>query len=314
MVRIRDGSDPQSISVAIISGVGASRIDLAYERFGDPDAPPALLVMGLGTQMLGWPLGFCVALVDHGLQAIRFDNRDVGLSTHCHDAPQPDVSAALSGDASSAPYTLSDMAADSVGLLDALDVDSAHIVGASMGGMIAQTMAIEHPNRVRSLTSIMSSTGDQAVGQPTPEALKALLSPPATSREGAIDRAVQIFRVIGSPGFELDERELRERTGLAYDRAYDPLGVARQLVAVLASEDRTGALQSVDVPTLVLHGADDPLVEVSGGYATERAIPHAELVVVDGMGHDLPPALWPEMTSWIADLVERAVDAQRGPQ
>ena len=150
------------------------------------------------------------------------------------------------------------------------------------------------------------------MGQPTPEALKALLSPPAASREEAIDRAVQIFRVIGSPGFDLDEGELRKRTGLSYDRAYDPLGVARQLVAVLASEDRTGALHSVDVPTLVLHGADDPLVDVSGGYATERAIAHAELVVVDGMGHDLPRALWPEMTSWIADLVERAESAQRG--
>ena len=294
------------MSVTIVYGVGPSRIDLAYERFGDPDAPPVLLVMGLGIQMLGWPEGFCSALVDRGLQVIRFDNRDVGLSTHRHDAPPPDVTAALSGDTSSASYTLSDMAADSVALLDALELDSAHIVGASMGGMIAQTMAIEYPNRVRSLTSIMSATGARTVGQPTPEAVNALLSPPPTSREEAIDRAVSIFRVIGSPGFELDEADLRERAGLSYDRAYDPLGVARQLVAVLAAEDRTAMLRSVTAPTLVLHGADDPLIDVSGAHATAQAVPDTELFVIDGMGHDLPRPLWPEMTTRITDLVERA--------
>ncbi len=285
---------------------------MAYERFGDPGAPPLLLVMGLGTQMLGWPEGFCSALVGRGLHVIRFDNRDVGLSTHCHDAPTPDVTAALSGDMSSASYTLSDLAADSVALLGALELDSAHIVGASMGGMIAQTMAIEYPNHVRSLTSIMSSTGAGTVGQPTPEAVGALLSPPpATSREEAIDQAVSIFRVIGSPGFELDEADLRERAGLSYDRGNDPLGVARQLVAVLAAADRTAMLRSVTAPTLVLHGADDPLIGVSGAHATVQAVPDAELVVIDGMGHDLPRPLWPEMTSRIADLVERAEGTRR---
>ena len=201
------------MSPEVIRGAGPSGIDLAYERFGDPDAPPVLLVMGLGIQMLGWPEGFCSALVDRGLHVIRFDNRDVGLSTHRHDAPPPDVTAALSGDFSSASYTLSDMAADSVGLLDALELDSAHIVGASMGGMIAQTMAIEYPNRVRSLTSIMSTTGDPTVGQATHAAVDALLSPPPTNREEAVDRTVSIFRVIGSPGFELDEADLHERAG-----------------------------------------------------------------------------------------------------
>jgi pimeloyl-ACP methyl ester carboxylesterase len=294
------------MSPEVIRGVSPSGIDIAYERFGDRDAPPVLLVMGLATQMLGWPDGFCRALVARGLHVIRFDNRDVGLSTHLHQARQPDVSAALSGDSSSASYTLSDMAGDCVGLLTALDLESAHVVGASMGGMIAQTVAIEHPARVRSLTSIMSTTGDAAVGQATQEALGALLSAPATSRQGAIDRTVSVLGVIGSPGFALDEADLRERAGLAYDRAHDPLGVARQLLAIIASGDRTARLRSVGVPTLVLHGGDDPLVDVSGGRATADAVPDAELVICEGMGHDLPRALWPEITARIGDVVQRA--------
>jgi pimeloyl-ACP methyl ester carboxylesterase len=300
------------MSVEVISGVGPSNIDVAYERFGDPQAPPVLLVMGLATQMLGWPEGFCSALAARGLHAIRFDNRDIGLSTHLHDAPPPDVMAALSGDTSSASYTLSEMAADTVGLMDALDLDSAHVVGASMGGMIAQTVAIEHPSRVRSLTSIMSTTGDTAVGQPTQQALGALLAPPAAGREQAIERTVSVFRVIGSPGFALDEAELRERAGLAYDRADDPLGVGRQLLAIIASGDRTAALRSVHVPTLVLHGAQDPLVDPSGGRATAQAVPDAELAVFEGMGHDLPEALWPEFTERIAALVNRVEAASVG--
>ena len=290
----------------MIRGAGPPGIDIAYERFGDRDAPPVLLVMGLATQMLGWHEEFCSALVACGLHVVRFDNRDVGLSTHMHDARAPDVMAALSGDSSSASYTLSDMAGDSVGLLDALELDAAHIVGASMGGMIAQTIAIEHPNRVRSLTSIMSTTGDQTMGQATQEALGALLAAPATTRQEAVERTVSIFRVIGSPGFELDEADLRERAGLSYDRADDPLGVARQLLAIIASGDRTASLRSVNVPTLVLHGADDPLVNVSGGRATADAIPGAELVIFDGMGHDLPRPLWPEITARIDGVVQRA--------
>ena len=294
------------MSIETIRTVEPSGIGIAYERFGDPDAPPVLLVMGLGRQMLGWRDEFCLALVARGVHVIRFDNRDVGLSTHLHDALPPDVMAALGGDFSSATYTLSDMAADTVGLLDALGLESAHIVGASMGGMIAQTVAIEYPDRVRSLTSIMSTTGDTTVGQATQEALGVLLSAPATSRREAIERTVSTYRVIGSPAFDFDEEGVRERAGIAYDRAYDPLGAARQFVAILASGDRTAGLRAVTVPALVLHGAEDPLVDLSGGRATADAVPDAELVVFDGMGHDLPRELWPEITARIGSLVQRA--------
>ena len=299
------------MAVEIVSVPGAGSIKVAYERLGDPAMPPVLLVMGLGMQMLGWPDEFCAALVGRGLHVIRFDNRDVGLSTHLHGAREPDLMAAFSGDTSSASYKLSEMASDAVGLLDALELDSAHVVGASMGGMIAQTIAIEHPARVRSLTSIMSTTGDHAVGQATQRAIEAILSPPASSRQGAIDRAVSVFRAIGSPGFEFDEAGVRDRAGRSYDRANDPTGVSRQLLAILASPDRTQRLRSLRVPTLVLHGADDQLVNVSGGRATAQAIPGAELLVFEGMGHDLPHALWPQMTQRIADLVAR-VETQRG--
>lgn len=293
--------------------VGPSGIEMAYERFGDPQAPPVLLVMGIAAQMINWSEGFCAELVARGVQAIRFDNRDVGLSSHFPNAPAPDLQAALAGDTSSASYTLSDMAADAVGLLDALGLDNAHVVGVSMGGAIAQTIAIEHPGRVRSLTSIMSTTGDMSVGQPKPEVLATVFAgPTADSRQEVVDQMVRAFRAVGSPGFHTDEAEVADRAGRAYDRAHDPLGVARQAVAAVASGDRTARLRSLDVPTLVLHGADDAMCDISGGRATAAAIPGAELVVIDGMGHDLPRALWPEITSRIANLVHRVeADAAR---
>jgi pimeloyl-ACP methyl ester carboxylesterase len=294
------------VSVEVARGVGPAGIDIAFERFGEPDAPPVLLIMGLGAQMLGWPDQFCATLAERGLHVVRFDNRDAGLSSHMTEAPPPDVRAALAGRTSSASYTLSDMGADTVGLMDALGLDGAHLVGVSMGGMIAQTAAIEHPRRVRSLTAIMSSTGDPTVGRPTGAALEALLSPPAHTREEAIERTLRIVRVIGSPGFEIDEPGIRRRTGVAWDRANDPVGVGRQLVAIAASGDRTAALRSVAVPALVLHGAADPLVDISGGRAIARAIPGAEFVALAGMGHDLPRPLWGEMTRRIAELVQRA--------
>jgi pimeloyl-ACP methyl ester carboxylesterase len=293
-----------------IRRVRCGEVELAYETFGDPGDPPVLLVMGLATQMIGWPDEFCRGLADTGLFVVRFDNRDIGLSTHVDDAGAPDIMAVFGGDHSSVPYGLADLADDTVGLLDALGLDSAHLVGASMGGMIAQLVAVRHPERVRSLTSIMSTTGDPAVGAPAEAALGVLLAPPATDREGAVQRAVDTYRVIGSPGFEFDETSLRERAGLSFDRAYNPAGVARQLAAILTTTDRTADLASVAVPTLVIHGEQDALIDVSGGRATAAAIPGCELLVVDGMGHDLPRELWPQLTERITALIARAEQAR----
>jgi len=291
------------------SGVQQARVgdlEIAYETFGEPDDTPVLLVMGLATQMVGWPDDFCRGLAERGLFVVRFDNRDTGLSTHLDDAGAPDIMTVLGGDHSSVPYGLADLADDTVGLLDALGLGSAHVVGASMGGMIAQLVALRHPARVRSLTSIMSTTGDPAVGAPAEAAMAVLLAPPASDREGAVQRAVDTYRVIGSLGFEFDETGLRERAGLSFDRAYDPAGVARQLAAILTTADRTPDLARITAPTLVIHGAHDALMNVSGGRATAAAIPDAELLVVDGMGHDLPRAAWPEIVGRIGELIDRA--------
>ena len=287
----------------------AGDIEIAYETFGIEEDVPLVLIMGLATQMLGWPDEFCDLLARAGHYVIRFDNRDIGLSGHLDDAQPVDLAALTSGDTSSAAYTLSDMAGDTLGLLDALGLTSAHIVGASLGGMIAQTIAIEHPARVRSLTSIMSTTGDPAVGQPTAAAMGAVLAPRPADREGAIERVVENYRVIGSPGFVFDEEALRERAARSYDRSNDPAGVLRQLAAVPASGDRTAELRSVHVPTLVLHGVDDPLAALSGGIATAAAIPSAELITFGGMGHDLPRELWTRVVEAIATLTRRAETA-----
>ena len=284
-------------------------VEIAYESFGSPGDTPLLLVMGLATQMLGWPDEFCRQLAGRGMHVVRFDNRDIGLSTHLDAAGAPDVGALVSGTGTAA-YSLADMADDTAGLLDALGWDSAHVVGASMGGMIAQSLAIRHPQRVRSLTSIMSTTGDRSVGSPADVALGVLFAPPATSRDEALQRAVDTYRVIGSPGFEFDEPALRERAGLSFDRAHDPAGVARQLAAILTTDDRTPHLGEIAVPTLVVHGAQDTLVDISGGRATAAAIPGADLWVVEGMGHDLPRALWPEIVDRITALVERGEAAR----
>jgi pimeloyl-ACP methyl ester carboxylesterase len=263
-----------------------------------------LLIMGLATQMLGWPEEFCKRLAGDGHFVVRFDNRDIGLSTHLDDAPVPQLQEIFGGRNGSAVYTLSDMAADTVGLMDALGLESAHLVGASMGGMIAQTVAIEHPERVRSLVSIMSTTGDSNVGNPSDDATQALLSPPPRTREQAMERAVATYGVIGSPGFPLDEAGLRERAAMSWDRAiHDPAGVIRQLAAIWSSGDRTEKLRELDLPVVVIHGAEDALVNSSGGRATAKAIPGAELDVIDGMGHDLPRDVW----SRIIDAIKRNI-------
>ncbi len=284
----------------------ANGIEIEYETFGDPADPTLLLVMGLGGQMILWPEELCSDLAARGLHVVRFDNRDVGRSTWLEQAGMPDVAgalgAALQGRPIPAPYLLRDMAADAVGLLDALGIDTAHVVGASMGGMIAQTLAIEHPARVRTLTSIMSTTGHPGLPQARPDAMAVLLTPAPTERAAAIDHGVRVWRTIGSPGFPFDEAEVRRRAALAFDRGVNPPGVARQLVAILASGSRREALRGVRAPTLVIHGLADPLVPVEGGRDTAQAVPGAELLEFEGMGHDLPRPLLSRFAEAITKL------------
>jgi len=282
-------------------------LELEYDVTGDAGAPPIVLAMGFSMQMIAWDEEFCAALAARGFRVVRFDNRDIGLSTHLAHLGMPDFMRAMMGDASAAPYTLADMADDVAGLLDALDLRAAHVVGASMGGFIVQELAIRHPERVLSLASIMSTTGARNVGQPTPEASAALLTPPAADRAAAIDRALGIWRVIGSPGFPFDEARIRLRTERAWDRDHDPTGVARQIAAIFTSRDRTVDLGRVRVPTVVIHGAADPLVPLAGGEATASAIPGARLVVIPGMGHDLTQGAWPTIIDAIVDNAARAV-------
>ncbi len=286
--------------------VSANGLTIEYETSGDPDRPAILLMMGLGAQLVYWPDEFCQALAARGFYVIRYDNRDVGLSTKT-GGPPPDVLAAFQGDTSQATYTLVDMAADGAGLLDALGVGAAHVVGVSMGGMIAQHLAIHHPDRVLSLCSIMSTpNGDMSSDPASPEANAVLLRPPARSREEAVTQSVEAARIIGSPGFAVDEDQIRARAALAYDRCFYPLGIARQLCAIIASGDWRPSLAKLEVPTLVIHGGADPLVRPSWGRATAEAIPGAELLIVDGMGHDLPRGAWDTLVEAIVANTAKA--------
>ncbi len=286
--------------------IQANGITIEYESIGDPAAEPLLLVMGLGAQLILWHDEFCAMLAERGYHVLRFDNRDVGLSTKITGAGVPDLAAtmaaAFSGQPVAAPYTLSDMAADAAGLLDGLGIDSAHVMGASMGGMIAQTMAIEHPERVRTLTSIMSTTGRPDLPPARPEAISALLTPPPPTREGNIERGLAVFRVIGSPGFPFDEDRVRDLAGRAFDRGFHPEGVIRQLTAILASGSRRERLATWRRPTLVIHGKDDPLVPLEGGLDTAEAIPGARLDVIEGMGHDMPREIWARIVDGFCNL------------
>jgi pimeloyl-ACP methyl ester carboxylesterase len=281
-------------------------LELCYETFGDPAAPPMLLVMGLGTQLVGWPDGFCAALADRGFHVVRYDNRDIGRSTHLRHVRPPTTSQLLRRDRAAAAYDLGDMAADGVGLLDALELPTAHVVGASMGGMIAQVMAARHPDRVASLASVMSNTGHRWRGMPGLRVYPMFLRRPARDRAGAIDAAVQAFRVIGSPGFPFDEAELRSIAERSYDRGHDPAGTARQLAAILASGDRATDLRRITAPTVVVHGTKDRMVTPSGARATARLIPGAQLVWIEGMGHDLPRDAWPRIIDAIVRNAARA--------
>ncbi|MBS1888936.1 MAG: alpha/beta fold hydrolase [Actinobacteria bacterium] len=284
----------------------ANGIELCYQEMGEPDGEPLVLVMGLATQMIAWHEGLCRLLAERGYRVIRFDNRDIGRSTKLDSAGVPSRLDLLLGRRATAPYLLRDMAKDVVGLLDFLEIGAAHVVGASMGGMIVQQLAIDHPQRLRSMVSIMSNTGSRRSGQPSLKTYGLLLGNPPHGRDQVIARAVRTFKIIGSPDFPFEEDVIRETAARSYDRGHSAAGVMRQLHAIVASGDRTEALRRVQVPTAVIHGTRDPLVKPTGGRATARAIPGARLMMIDGMGHDLPRDLWPTFAEAIAANAARA--------
>ncbi|MEJ7628354.1 MAG: alpha/beta hydrolase [Nocardioidaceae bacterium] len=286
-----------------------SGIELCFDTFGDPARPALLMIMGLSGPMIWWHPEFCRQLAERGFFAIRFDNRDIGRSTKISDGRvrrTDAVRAFMRGSRGSPPYTLSDMAGDAVGLLDHLEITGAHVVGVSMGGMIAQTMAIEHPERVLSLVSMMSTTGRRVVGWQDPRIFPLLMRSRATDKQSYVRQSQTVWRLIGSPGYGTpseDERALAEAT---FDRGLSADGVFRQMNAILAQPDRSTALRALDVPTLVVHGLSDKMVHVSGGRATAKAVPGSELILVPGMGHDLPPAIWPAVIDGIERTARRA--------
>jgi pimeloyl-ACP methyl ester carboxylesterase len=288
-------------------------IELAYEIVRGAEASegePLVLVMGIGAQLIYWPDDFCAELAARGFTVVRFDNRDVGLSTKLEGRRAPPfqtmISRTVAGLPVAAPYTLLDMADDLAGLLDCLGIDRAHVVGASMGGMIAQTFAIAHPHRVRSLVSIMSHPGGRQHMLASPRALRALLMAAPRSRDEAMDRAESFYRIVGSRGFSLDVEMIRQRAGRAYDRCFYPPGFLRQMAAIVASGSRREALRYVRVPAAVIHGTDDPLILPRGGRATAEALPQAELCLIEGMGHDLPRGAWPRIIGTIERAARRA--------
>lgn len=301
------GATSPAVSDEQIAQVGDD-LAICYQTFGDPSHAPLLLIMGLGGPMTWWPHDLCVQLAEAGFFVIRYDNRDTGRSTRFdrHRVTQGHLVQAFLGRKVFVPYSLRDMAQDAVGLLDHLGIASAHVAGVSMGGMIAQTMVLEHPARVRSLTSIMSSTGGRRVGYQHPGLLPHLLRRVAHSRTAYVDSSVEFWKRIGSPGYPTPEQSARERAQETWDRGVSLNGVMRQMVAVLTQRDRAVSLRSCTVPTTVLHGLDDRMVHVSGGRATAAAIPGAELILVPGMGHDLPPGLFDTYVDAISRAARRA--------
>lgn len=294
-------------SAELFAPVGPD-VELCYQTFGSCQDEPLLLVMGLGGPMTWWPAGWCEALAAQGFFVIRYDNRDAGRSSSVSTArvSKAQVVRAGVGLPTRAPYTMSDLAADGIGLLDHLDIDKAHVVGMSMGGMIVQTMAIEHPARVASMTSIMSTTGQRSVGWQHPSLLPRLLSKRPTELEAYVETFVAMGRQIGSPGYPEDDEVARKRARETYERGLNAPGVLRQMLAILTQPNRTKDLGNVTQPTLVIHGLADKMVHVSGGRATSAAVPGSELLLIDGMGHDLPQPLWTQMVEAIRRNADRA--------
>jgi pimeloyl-ACP methyl ester carboxylesterase len=290
--------------------VTANGIQIEYDTFGVSSFPALLLIAGNGPQMILWDVEFCELLAKTGLFVIRFDNRDAGLSTKFDEAGIPDIiatiKAAMEGKTVESAYSLDDMADDSVGLLDALGIEKAHICGVSMGGMIAQVISYRHPKHVLSLTSIMSSTGNPDLPQGKPDTIAAVVAPAPEEREAYVEHNVNIWRRIWSPGFPFEEKRVRTFIEKSYDRSYYPEGMARQNTAILASGDRRPLLSSIKVPTLVIHGADDPLIPVEGGKDTARVIPGASLLIINGMGHDMPRGVWAEIVDAISNHTVQA--------
>jgi len=293
-----------------MANVQANGIQIEYDTFGRRSDRPLLLVMGLGAQMIHWREEFCEQLANAGHFVVRYDNRDVGLSTKFDAAGLPDIPAIMTqmaaGQPVSAPYTLNDMADDGIGLMDALDLPAAHICGASMGGMIVQAMAIRQPRRIKSVTSIMSSTGNRELPPAKPEAMAALMSPAGTNRDEVAERSVAVSKVIGSPAYPADPDEARARAIEAYERAFYPIGVARHMAAVASHGNRKPALLQLEVPALIIHGKADPLVPIEGGLDTHEALRGSQLMLIDGMGHDLPKQVWSQIVSGIAALTKAA--------
>ncbi|MCA9689982.1 MAG: alpha/beta hydrolase [Nannocystaceae bacterium] len=295
--------------------VAVQGIEIEFDTFGDPANPPMLLLMGLGCQMTLWSPEFCQRLADAGFWVIRYDHRDIGLSTHLTDLGIPKIVRMLAlgriGVATSAPYTLEDMAGDALGLLDHLGVEKAHLVGVSMGGMIAQLLALDAPSRTASLCSWMSSTGARRHANPRARALRALLATPPRDRAGRIEHGVRVWRAIGSGGALFDLEHVRHAAAAGYDRSADTRGAARQLAAIVSAPPRDARLKQLEIPTLVMHGKRDPLIPVAAGKATAAAIPGARLVLFDELGHDVPPPLYERFAEAIVDNARRA--AYRAP-
>ncbi len=287
--------------------VNANGIDIEYETFGSSSDPTILLIMGLGMQLIAWPETFCRELAANGFQVIRYDNRDTGFSTKFDNAKAPSVPALMIRSflrlPMRVPYTIRDMADDAIGLLDALDIPSAHIVGASMGGMIAQNLAAAYPAQVRSLTSIMSTSGHRSIPGADPLVSRHLFlsAPKQPDREAVIAHRARTIELIGSPAFPIDEETRREMAAISFDRSYYPAGFGRHVGAIIHDGDRRDRLRRITAPTLVIHGREDPLVPLAGGIDTAEHIPGARLEVIEGMGHNFPVELWPTMVGLVSD-------------